>query len=79
MSKLSAKTTAYLDPKVKKFIQYKAISENTSVSDIINDYFEDMLEDLSDIKEINKRQGKSTVSFDKLLADLDLTYEDLQN
>ena len=60
MSKLSAKTTAYLDPKVKKFIQYKAISENTSVSDIINDYFEDMLEDLSDIKGSPAATGRTS-------------------
>lgn len=79
MSNLSEKTTIYLDPTVKKFLQHKAVAEGSSVSDIVNGRFEDMLEDLEDIKEIKKRQGEPSVSFEEVLNDLGLTYEDLRN
>ncbi|MDQ5969950.1 MAG: CopG family transcriptional regulator, partial [Patescibacteria group bacterium] len=39
MSKLADRTTVYLDPVVKKFLQHKAIAEGGSVSEIINDHF----------------------------------------
>lgn len=79
MSKLSEKTTIYLNPYVKKFIQHKAVAEGQSVSEIVNDYFADMLEDLEDIKEIEKRRKEPTVSFEDVLKDSGLTYADLQD
>jgi len=79
MSDLTAKTTIYLDPLVKRFIQHKAIEEDRSVSDVVNDYFADMLEDLEDAKEVIKRRGEPTVSFEKVLSDMGLTYADLQD
>lgn len=78
MSQLSAKTTIYLDPSVKKFVQHKAVAEGRSVSEIINDYFADMMEDLEDIREIEKRRNEPTVPFEKVLQELGLTYEDLR-
>ena len=79
MSNLSEKTTIYLNPNVKRFIQHKAVAESRSVSDIINDSFEDMLEDLEDIKEIKNRRGEPTVPFEEVLKDLGLTYDDLRS
>jgi hypothetical protein len=78
MSQLSAKTTIYLDPSVKKFVQHKAIAEGRSVSEIINDYFTDMMEDLDDIREIEKRRNEPTIPFERVLQDLGLSYEDLR-
>jgi len=78
MTKLSERTTIYLNPYVKKFIQHKAVAESRSVSEVINDYFADMLEDLDDLKEINKRKGEPTVPFEVVLRDLGLTYADLR-
>ena len=79
MSNLSEKTTVYLNPSVKSFIKHKAVAEGRSVSDIINDNFEDMLEDLEDIKEIKKRRNEPAVPFEKVLKDLGLTYDDLRS
>jgi hypothetical protein len=78
MSILSERTTVYLNPKVKRFIQHKAVAEGHSVSTIVNDYFADMLEDLDDIRELKRRREESTVSFDEVLQDLGLTYNDLR-
>ena len=79
MSNLSAKTTVYLDPTIKSFIQHKAIADNSSVSEIINDYFADMLEDLDDVKIIKERRMEPTLGFDEVLKNLDLTYDDLRD
>lgn len=79
MSKLSEKTTIYLNPVVKSFIQHKAIADKRSVSEIINDYFADMLEDLQDIKTVGKRRTEPNESFDDVLADLGLSYDDLRS
>jgi hypothetical protein len=78
MSDLSSRTTVYLDPAVKRFIQHKAVAEGRSVSDIINANFADMLEDLQDIKTIRQRRAEPTVPFEKVLQDLGLTYDDLR-
>lgn len=79
MSKLSEKTTIYLDPHVKKFLKHKAVAESRSLSDVINDEFADMLEDLSDIKEIENRRGEQVVPFEKVLKELGLTYDQLRS
>lgn len=56
MSNLSEKTTLYLNPYVKKFLQLKALQENRSMSDIVNDEFAELLEDLEDSYELSKRK-----------------------
>ncbi len=79
MSNLSEKTTIYLDPSVKKFLQHKAIAESQSLSGVINEQFADMLEDLSDIKEIEKRRGEQAIPFETVLQELGLTYDQLRS
>lgn len=78
MSKLSEKTTIYLNPYVKKFVQHKAVAEGRSVSEIINDYFADLAEDLEDIKEIEKRRDEPAAPFETVLQELGLTYDHLR-
>lgn len=78
MGRLTARTTVYLNPHVKKFIQHKAVAENRSVSTVINNKFAEMLEDLADQKEIRKRGNQSTVRFESILKKLGLSYDDLR-
>lgn len=79
MSQISEKTTIYLNPYVKKFIQHKAIEENTSISSIINDIFAQKLSQLDEKAEIAARRKESTVPFDAVLAEMGLKYEDLRD
>jgi len=79
MSILSDKTTIYLSPSVKKFIKHKAVAEGSSVSEIINDYFQDMVEDLDDVADISNRRSEQTVPLKQVLKELSLTYDDLQS
>jgi hypothetical protein len=79
MSNLTDKTTIYLNPVVKKFLQHKAVAENRSVSEIVNEEFADMLEDLEDIKLIEERRNEPTIPFEAVLQDLGLSYDDLRS
>ncbi len=56
MSKLSERTTLYLNPYVKKYLQHKALQENRSMSELVNDEFAELLEDLEDSYELTKRK-----------------------
>ncbi len=75
----SDKTTVYLDPAVKKFLQHKAIEDDTSISAIINDVFENELEDILLAEDLNKIRKEPTYSFDEALKKVGLTYEDLRS
>lgn len=39
MSKLSERTTIYLEPQVKKFLQLLALRRSKSISELINQHF----------------------------------------
>jgi len=47
-----------------------ATTEGRSLSDIINDHYIEMLEDISDITEIEKRRGEPTVTLEHVLKAL---------
>ncbi len=74
----SQKTTLYLDPDVKKYLQYQAIEENSSMSDVINDLVEDTLDSLWLIKNEDRLRNEPTYSFDEVLKERGLTREDLR-
>jgi len=44
-SKLTQKTTIYLEPHVKKFLQLRALQQSKSISRIINDRFAALIRD----------------------------------
>jgi hypothetical protein len=79
MTHLSQKTTIYLEPSVKKFLQHKAVAEGRSLSNIINDEFIDMLQDIQDIGEIQKRRREEVVSLKAALHEVGLSYDELRN
>ncbi len=73
------KTTLYLQPAVKKFLQHKAIEENSSMSEIVNDLVEDMLDGMYLAKNKKQLMAEGTISSNELLESLGLTYDDLRN
>lgn len=73
------KTTLYLQPAVKKFLQHKAIEENSSMSEIVNDLVEDMLDGMYLAKNKKRILAEGTISLNELLETLGLTYDDLRN
>ncbi len=73
------KTTIYLDPVVKKFLQHKAIEEDTSISDLINERIEEEMAGDKFHALLGKRRKEPTVSFEDMMKELGLTYEDLRD
>lgn len=74
-----SKTTIYLDPTVKKFLQHKAIEEETSISDLINERFEEEMASDKLIALIEERKKEPTISFEDMMRELGLTYDDLRD
>ncbi len=72
------KTTLYLQPAVKKFLQHKAVEENSSMSEIVNDMVEDMLDSIWLAKNKKRIMAEGTVTFEEALAEAGLTYDDLR-
>jgi predicted DNA-binding protein len=72
MTKLSERTTIYLNPFVKRYLQYLSLQEKRSLSDIINDEFADMLEDMEDIKIIESRKNEPTIAWEQVKKDFGL-------
>lgn len=71
MSKLSERTTVYLNPYVKKFLQFRAVQEDRSVSELVNDRFADMLEDFEDLKEVERRKNEPIIEWEIVKSELD--------
>ena len=61
MNIVAEKTTVYLNPYVKQFLQHKAVNDKTTVSKIINEEFADLLEDMEDAYELS--QNKADAQF----------------
>lgn len=81
MSKLSEKTTIYLEPSVKKSVQYYAVRDDKSLSKIINDRLSEYLETQEDIANAEKARcdGDQIVSFEEVLNDLGIDINALQD
>jgi len=78
MTKLTDRTTVYLNPYVKKFVQHKAIEESRSISSVINNKLADMLDDLASEKVRGIRKTESATRFESVLKKAGLSYDDLR-
>lgn len=68
------KATVYVDQDLHKAARIHAAETEKSMSDVINEalssYFSDMEEDLSDLKEVKKREKEPRVPMEKVLQKL---------
>lgn len=70
MASLSERTTVYLNPYVKKYLQHEAVEQGKSISELINDQLADLLEDAEDVETIEVRKSEPLVAWEKVKADL---------
>jgi len=70
MASLTERTTVYLNPYVKKYLQHEAIEQNKSISELINDQLAELLEDAEDAAAVNERKSEPWLAWDKVKADL---------
>ena len=80
MSKLSEKTTIYLNPKIKKSVRYYAVRDDRSMSDIINERLSEYLEEQEDIAaaEAARCDGEEAISFEATLKDMGISLDEIQ-
>ena len=70
MATLTERTTVYLNPYVKKYLQHEAVEQNKSISELINDQLAELLEDAEDAATVNERKAEPLLAWDKVKADL---------
>lgn len=82
MAKVSTKekTTIYLNPKVKKGVQYYALRDDKSLSEIIDAQLIEFLEDMEDIADIDKimAEGGEFIPFEDVVKELGLDLDEIR-
>ncbi len=73
------KTTIYLDPKVKKSVQYYALRDDSSLSKIINDKLYEYLEDMADIAALEEanNDNEMPIPLDQAIKELGFDINEL--
>jgi hypothetical protein len=73
MTKLKKRTTIYLDPVLHKALRIRAIDDNKSVSEIINEtIIQAWAEDVEDLAAFEERKDEPTISLEELIKRLGL-------
>lgn len=74
------KTTIYLDPRIKKSVQYYALRDDSSLSQIINDRLYEYLEDMADIAALEeaRNDGEEPIPFEQAVKELGLDLDEIQ-
>lgn len=74
------KTTIYLDPRIKKGVQYYALRDDSSLSRIINEKLFEYLEDQADRAAVENAQAEkgSFVSLEQVIKELALDDHEIQ-
>jgi predicted DNA-binding protein len=81
MKTINEKTTIYLDPKVKKSVQYYALRNASSLSAIINERLFEYLEDMADISALEEaRKSKDEYEpMEKFVSELGLDFDEIRS
>jgi hypothetical protein len=81
MKTTNEKTTIYLDPKIKKSVQYYALRDSSSLSAIINDKLYEYLEDMADTVALDHERNNENdyISFENIVEDLGLDLNEIRN
>jgi predicted DNA-binding protein len=74
MKASNEKTTIYLNPKIKKSVQYYALRDSSSLSAIINEKLYEYLEDMADIAALEeaRNNGEDMLSIEQVIKELGL-------
>ena len=73
MTSKNKRTTVYLDPVLLKAMRYKALINETSVSEMINDAIRiELAEDAEDLAAFEERKNEPLISFEELVKRLKL-------
>jgi len=70
MAALTERTTVYLNPYVKKYLQHEAVERGKSISELINDQLAELLEEAEDLAIVEERKAEPLVAWEKVKAEL---------
>ena len=71
MSKLSKRSTIYLDPALHQALRLKALETSRSMSEIINEALKEALsEDAEDLAVFDERAGEPLISYEQMVKRL---------
>ena len=71
MSNLSKRSTVYFDPTVHQALKLKAVSTETSLSELVDEAVRLLMtEDEEDLRAFSDRVSEPTISYEALLEDL---------
>ncbi len=71
MSNLSKRSTVYFDPAVHQALKLKAVSTETSLSELVDEAVRLLMtEDEEDLSAFSDRVSEATISYEVLLEDL---------
>ncbi|MDD7985838.1 DUF6290 family protein [Lentisphaera marina] len=73
MSTLTKRATVYFNPAVHNVLRTKAHLSHRSISEVINEaLLHELAEDAEDLKAFEERANEETVSYEDVLAELNL-------
>jgi len=73
MSTLTKRATVYFNPAVHNVLRTKAHVSHRSISEVINEaLMHELAEDAEDLKAFEERANEETVSYEDVLAELNL-------
>lgn len=81
MKTINEKTTIYLNPKIKKSVQYYALRDASSLSAIINEKLFEYLEDMADVAALDeaRNNGEDFVSIEQVIKELGLDSDEVRS
>lgn len=81
MKAINEKTTIYLNPKIKRSVQYYALRDSSSLSAIINEKLLEYLEDMADSAALEeaRNDGDEFVSIEEAIKELGLNIDEIRN
>ena len=73
MSSLTKRATVYFNPAIHNVLRTKAHVSHRSISEIINEaLMHELAEDAEDLKAFEERANEDTISYEDVLAELNL-------
>lgn len=70
---IKKRTTVYLDSELIKMLKIRSIKTEQSISEYISEVvYQDLLEEQKDLADIKKRLKEPTISFKKILKELNI-------
>ncbi len=81
MKSTNEKTTIYLDPKIKRSVQYYALRDDRSLSAVINEKLFEYLEDKADSATLDeaRKSDSDYQTFEKVVEELGLNFDEIRS